>query len=413
MNNFYDLNSFFTFILKKVHALLAIIVLCALLFAGFRSKEIYAQYSAQQEAQSADGLDKQSEQISEEPVWYAAGYVVKAKGAEKPLADFIAAASNEQVLDKLSEEYFEIEAKEADNRRELLNRYGYTLDKELKYPYAQVDFRLQATATFDQAFSYVWIEFKSTNNEIAKEIGEGYINLVMEEVKAPKTDYEIMGMTVRQTLPARSEGAIPTRFVGASVGTATIISRSTILTQTIKGAIWGGIGGIIIGLIVLFMWYMMSRKINVFGDVKGYQIAVYGLAYQKQRKGLMKIKKKLENRLEGNNTIFASIEQASYVICADLKLKLDKKEDTVMISSTNTEQLASELADALNDTGKTKIAIAKPNIRLSDKAVLACNEMKQVVLVEKLGKSYKDEIENSIKRYEEYGVQVLGVLCIE
>ena len=184
MSEFYDLNELLAFCLRKIKVAVAIILVAILGFCGMRLVDMVPQYLSQ----SQEKEQPQSVAASEEPMWSEVTYLLKievpdatdAEEAANRKQDIISAFNankyNSEVVNKLVEDFYSLEEKENDSRKEEFYSFGYILDKERQYQYSLYDFYSQmlVNSVYQnvQSGNYVSVGFKSTNEELALSIAE-------------------------------------------------------------------------------------------------------------------------------------------------------------------------------------------------------------------------------------------------
>ena len=112
--------------------------------------------------------------------------------AERIIEAYRKLSGSSEVLGAVSEEWYESEKEEYQNRVEKFHDYGYILDKEVNYPYALRDFYTQFLVnnddlntaartqyTYDER--YIAVGFKSTDEALAREIARESITLLKNE----------------------------------------------------------------------------------------------------------------------------------------------------------------------------------------------------------------------------------------
>ncbi|MDD7452488.1 MAG: hypothetical protein PUK71_01310, partial [Blautia obeum] len=301
MSEFYDLNELLAFCLRKIKVAVAIILVAILGFCGMRLVDMVPQYLSQ----SQEKEQPQSVAASEEPMWSEVTYLLKievpdatdAEEAANRKQDIISAFNankyNSEVVNKLVEDFYSLEEKENDSRKEEFYSFGYILDKERQYQYSLYDFYSQmlVNSVYQnvQSGNYVSVGFKSTNEELALSVAEEYVELLTNKVLAQEGEFtcEQVDRQVVYSLPRTSAGASPVRGTALAVSTNKGITLKDIIKQEIKGVIWGILLGIMASAIVLVAWYYVGTKLQKRSDLKKIGVEYLGLYTNKKKRGIL------------------------------------------------------------------------------------------------------------------------------
>lgn len=427
MENFYDLNDFIVFTVKKWKTYLIIILVCIIGFAGTRGYSLLKQYANQDAQQVSDNQTSGQE----EPMWAKVSQVIKIEpefemqnGQNVDVSNQIIQAyagicNSETVMQSMYDNWYEKEKQEDVNRKKLFQSYGYILDKEVNYPYAKYDFYSQFllngnsvnglnAASFGNAdYNYISVGFKSTNTELAKQIAKDYAERLTAEVekKIGKFDYEYVNDTITYELPARSEGT----QAGRTAQTTAVFSITTayIVKQVIKGMIWGGILGVFVGIILIFFSYMMTKKIYLSSDIKKLNLNVLGLSFLQKTK-LKKLKAKWFALTEGEKWDVSGGERLILYI----REKTINEVGKIAVSGTIREEYVKHFVKRLNDETDKYIYIE--NVTDSPDGIKKISEdIESVILIEQFGKSLKEEVEKEVKVFTEKEINIMGMIGIE
>ena len=422
MSEFYDLNELLAFCLRKIKVAVAIILVAILGFCGMRLVDMVPQYLSQ----SQEEEQTQSVAVSEEPMWSEATYLLKievpdaadAEEAANRKQDIISAFNankyNSEVVNKLVEDFYSLEEKENDSRKEEFYSFGYILDKERQYQYSLYDFYSQmlVNSVYQnvQSGNYVSVGFKSTNEELALSIAEEYVGLLTNKVIAQKGEFtcEQVDRQVVYSLPKTSTGASPVRGTALAVSTNKGITLKDIIKQEIKGVIWGILLGIMASAIVLVAWYYVGTKVQKRSDLKKIGAEYLGLYTNKKKRGIFY---RLVYGIEGDSRIFD--EDGLAKVVASLT---DAKgiEGEVLVSGTCDYKIVERACEAIEKEKSTDLAfIPSESILTHEETIERCKQIKQVILIEKIGASNKQDVSSEVKRFEELGVQIIGIALNE
>lgn len=417
MNDFYDLNDLLAFYLRKIKLVILIVLIGAVGFAGFRFVSNYRQYSTQ------DPQTTQSNVAGEEPTWKKVTYVIQIEpqyeesvsgviDTTKQVTDaFARCARSQDVMDELMDKYFETEKQEDVSRKESFSQYGYILDKEKDYPYTAYDFMNQCVMEQDtNGVDYVSVGFRSTNMENAEAVGKEYADLLLEKVKEISGgDAEIVDKAVSYELPSRSEGATSTRKLDSSASTSTM-TKATVIKQTIKGAVWGGVIGGCVIVFCLFFLYYVSKKIRKSSDLKNQNVELLGI-YTSKKTGKFH---KWIHKLEGNDKFFNGVGEFVEYLYAVFEAQNINEGKILICGGGNTEKIEGLVRELEKMCPGSKYSFEyKGSLLSSGAAVKEAKTSDYSIVVECFNKSLIDDIKEEAAKCSEYGVKVLGMVGIE
>lgn len=420
MEGFNDLNNIIVFYMRKVKWLIGIIAAGFIIFAGMRCIETLPAYFNQDKTSENESAESKS--VSEEPVYKSVDVLLRIEPTTENGVDmtqyivssFVANKTNESVVNELMEQFLEAEKNDNKANRELLYSYGYILDKERNYTYNETDFLSQLrvyACSENTKNNYVGIGFTSMNETRAKEVAETYEKILTEEVKRQigEFEYQVESEKVEYKLPTASAGASPTRVANtASVSSNVSISLSSVLKEIIKGAIWGSLLGFVAGILILALWYLTGKRIQKTSDVRVYSDRIFGVCAKKRR--LFSFWYKWIYNLEGENQIFRKPQDLAEVILASIENQ--KSEGKIMIAGGADKKVINAIYSALSKDNHFEFV--KGGFVLADaESIRACKSCSQVIVVEEIGKSMKEDIRREIDVYNGYGVQILGVAIAE
>lgn len=430
MDNFYDLNDFLVFLIKKWKVAFAILIVVIIAFSGGRAVSLYSEYRSQPTKQEVAS----DSATSEEPVWCKVQQLIQVRPlyevvngqnvdvTYRVIEAFRNLSLSDQVMNTMYDKWYADEKEEYASRVKKLQQYGYILDKEASYPYARVDFYNQfliegqdITALAKQVeidaanCSFATLGFKSTSKELAQKVSADYASEVIKMIqeKVGPFEYEIVDESVLYELPTRSEGTQTTRTVSASAGTQ--ITMSYIVKQVIKGMVWGAILGIVLSIVVVFAMYMMTRKVFVLADLKKYEIPVLGIGFSKKG-ALNKLFAKVYRSLEGGNwDTTKKNEKLVKKIC-----DLYEEEVAVMVTGSSEWKGAEEFVEKLNKHSTHTQYYYGASINDSSKVKKYLeDENKNILIVEKFGLTLKDDVQLEVKRLKEQEANILGMVAFE
>lgn len=420
MDNFYDINDYIVYLIKKWKVCLGIIVVTVVLFAGTRAISLLQDYKNQQNNSvtlEQNNSDKKSE--SAEPMWNRVQQIIKVEAVQNDNASEVVAkafdsyrqlGSSEKLLNTMYEKWYEEEKKEDVNRKKLLSEYGYILDKEKEYPYVRKDFYDQFLidgnglvglsknlAIDNKDEQYISVGFMSTNEELARKISRDYADeltkLVNEQLDG--ITCKVIDTSVLYELPVVNSSTLQTTRVLKQASVTNDITMDVIIKQTVKGIVWGGILGVLISVIVVFLMYMMTRKINILNDLKKMGLPIVGIGF---KNGTHRLKAKMFSVLEGNQWSRNMDE-----LIERINLYLPQEESSIFILSTSNQEICQIITEKLNDETKSMQYVC-------EKENSNCTK---IMLVEEFGISLKNEVYQKIKQLESKNIEILGIVGIE
>lgn len=422
MDNFYDLNDFIAYILRKWKLIIVIVCVGIIGFAGVRFQGLYQEYqtSQNQPTEVTETAEQTSEpmkcwteiSINVGPNYEVVGTTGISRGNEIANA-YNAVKNDDEIMNQMHDQYFEQARVYGDRMRELMSTYGYILDKEKNYEYVEYDFRKQFSVSVNQ--NYVTIGFYSLNEEFSREVTEAYEILLTAEVEKQYPDFEYtkVAEATRYELPETSAGASPTRSAGSSTTTAATMSMTTVVTQTIKGCVWGAIIGAVAALVIVFFMYMMSRKLILWTQVERNGIKTYGLYYKKKAGTIGKMWRKLIAKLEGNQTTFVKADELAEIVAADTSSRCQENEKILVYGNGVSKKTAKILVDAFNKKSSFERFILTESPLGSAKGIQDAQENSYVIVLETIGVSLKEEIEKEIQAFNGYHVEIVGIIGVE
>lgn len=434
MDKFYDINDFIVFAFKKWKTILGIIILVAIIFAGNRAFSLYGDYRVQEtDNNSVQTQESQATENNTEPMWIKVQNVVEiiCDNPDNAGEDDISAAvdsfrklsGTESLLNTMYERWFDQESAEYKIRVEKLHDYGYILDKEANYPYTKYDFYEQFLVNgreIDSAMSlnvpykenYIVLGFKSTNETLAREIADDYteslISYVTQNIEG--FSFKVTDKSILYDLPVASSGTQPTRVASSSSAVSTITMKY-IITQSIKGTVWGGIIGILIAAVITLLMYMMTRKIYVLSDVRSFRVSLLGAGFLKNKK-LTGIRARFHTALEGgcwDSTGNMKLRKYINEIVAAKEIK-----GPVIVTGTCEERYIRKFVEILNAESEFEQFVFGNSITTSVEVLEGIkNDNSPVLLVEMFGDSSKDNISFEIDELNKLNADILGLLVFE
>lgn len=435
MDNFYDVNNFLMFMFKKWKTMILIILLGALLFTGNRAVGLLKDYRNQSDV-TAEEKPKTSDNT--EPMWAKVHCIVEITplyeetedgGTGRDLTPFVIEAyrkmsSSETVLSAMYDRWYEAELNEYKARVKKFQAYGYILDKEVNYPFAERDFysqfvvnnedvgsALRTKETYDERL--VMVGFRSTDEELARQVAEDYTVTLSEAVKNTVGDFEykIVDTSVMYELPAASSGTQTTRVTSAAPA-AEVITVNQIIKQCIKGCVWGAVLGGFVAVILVFFMYMMTRKVYLLSDIKKFGLPVLGAGFLKGKK-INSLRANFHASLEGGNwdkSGYAGIAKRMAGM-TDGMLRSQKVVVTGSCKDAHIRKLVKEMNVA---AGQERFVFAE-GLNVSSQVLRQVREVRstKILLVEKFGETLKDNVEFEIEELKKFGADIMGIVVLE
>ena len=427
MDNFYDVNDFFAYVLRKWKSFIGIIIVIALVYGGVRGINLLQEYRNQ---------PKEEENVTEEnkdgdePIWSRVLININIEPVykevngntidttEQIIEAYRKLGSSEKVMNHMYDTWFEKAAKEAEARKTKLHDYGYILDKELKDPYAKADFMSQilldgvdlgnlsrSVGTDNTSEHIMAIGFKAMDEKLAKEIAADYAKQVTELVKNTVGDYKYQmdDTTVLYEFPSASAGTQSTRYI-SNVSSGTKITLHYVAVQTVKGVVWGVMIGLLASVILMFFGYMLTRKVYTVSDLKKYGVPVIGLGFMPKKAG-KKLWGKLFSMLEGYNWSCSGIDE----LANEIIRSQHGAEKVIVVAGNGVHSLAAKMVKYLNGTEEEVFVLYNKKEWKAFETETKAN----IIFVERFGKSLKCELEQEIAFWNEKGMSVTGIVGID
>ena len=320
--------------------------------------------------------------------------------------------NSEDIMSEMYDKYFETAKEYGTQMRSLMSKYGYILDKEKNYDYVKYDFQRQFAVTTTE--NTVTIGFYSLNEGFSKEVVTAYEKLLTKKVEEqyPEFEHTDVSMSTRYELPEVSGGASATRVVSSGSTSSASISMSTVIKQTIKGCVWGALIGLGISLAIIFLQYVMSRKVFLWSQLQLGNMQVYGLYYRKKVTFIGKMQRRFVEMLEGNTTVFYEAEDLAQIIVSDVQKRYPESQQTVVCVNGD-KKAGQTLIEAMNRvTSNHKFVEVKSPLRSSEAAENPQENLTGIV-IETIGKSLRCDVKNEIQAFEKYNVKIAGIVGLE
>lgn len=418
MENFYDLNDFFAYIVRRLKFVIVIICIAVIGFAGVRFAGLYSDYSSQKnQAEQTQPQQTVSEpmkcwaeiDINVAPNYEIVGNTGMDRGKEIAYA-YDAVRNSDEIMNTLHDKYFEQAKVYGDKMRELMIQFGYSLEKERNYEYVDYDFRRQFSVSITE--NYVTIGFYSLNVDFSKEVVAEYEKLLTAAVEKqyPGFEHSIVSESVRYELPETSAGASPVRNAGGQSTTSQKISFSSVIMQTVKGCFWGVVIGVVVSVVLLFLMYMMSRKLLGWQQLQFKNIRIYGLFYLKEGNVISRLLRKAVAFLEGNQTAFQDLNTLIDVILVDVHMRYPDERKIAVCSNSGSFASKTICRELNAGEGKERFVEIAPPLN-SGKEYPA--DVTDVILIETIGKTVKSDMVKEIETFHDYGIEIVGVIGAE
>lgn len=423
MSDFYDIKYFFQFIIRKIKVYIVVIILMILAVVGGRAISLVPQYLEGRNQEQA--TESNTDDLQGEPVYKQVTMLLRVNpqyqiidGEEVDETQYILSAYsanmyNESIILSLRDEFFETEEKINLEKRNDLYSYGYILDKERSYAYTEYDFSRQLILEITQEGNYLKIGFYSFNQESAEAIAKRYEELLTAKVKEQVGEFQsdVKDKSVNYVLPSATAGANPSRSAANTVTmtSKTYISFGTLIKQLAKGVVWGGMLGVVVGLLFIAGWYFSTNKIQKISDIEELNANLIG-SYINKSRWFRRYLVKWAHTVEGVPRVFDTKKDAVYIANEIIANRQDNQR--VLLSGcgnkADIEDFASELEKECKRSVKAVEFILNSTTSMKEAKKADC-----VILIEKLGKSAKKEIEAEIKMFEFLNTSVLGVIISE
>lgn len=429
MDNFYDINDFVTYLIKRWKVCLIIVFGSALLFSGSRAVSLIQDFQQQEKEVENIAVSSNKQEEVAEPMWNRVQQIIKIgptyreiDGEKIDITPNIIDAyrrfgSSEKLLNSMYDTWYEKQKKEDSKWKEHLHEYGYILDKEKNYPYVKKDFYsqfmidgngligLSKSITEENRYKdYVSVGYLSSNLELAKQISEDYAKQLTELIKKEMGDFqaEIVDVSVLYDLPTRSDGTQTTRVLEKGSSSTVNLTITMIIKQIIKGFVWGGIIGVLVTLVIGLMMYMLTRKINVLTDLIKFGMPVLAVGF---KNGSHKFRAKVYSMLEGKRWD-SNLDKLTTNV--DKIFAIKNKGISIWVVGSGKQETLQQFVEKMNGIrGNLEYNWTDNIYEMIDKKNAA------VVLVEEFGVSMKNEIKQEIQILQEHNISILGIVGLE
>ena len=169
--------------------------------------------------------------------------------------------------------------------------------------------------------------------------------------------------------------------------------------------------GAVISILLVFLMYMMTRKIYLLSDAKKFNVPILGTGFLKER-GFLKIRSRFHTVLEGGNWDETGHRKLVKRISETVEAFDPEKE--VYVTGTCRPACLKKIAQELNEAASGIRIHFVEGIQSSGKAAkIAGKEDVSFILVERFGESLKDNIEYEVTELSRLGTEILGMIVLE
>lgn len=423
MKELNDINSILVFYMRKIKQFLIIVFLCIFAFATVKAVNIIPKYMNQPNEKEIEKKDSEAQNVEQEeptlktvtiPVRISPKIVNGVDETQYIANAYIANAKDESIVNGLLDKYLQQEKDENKSNRELLYSYGYILDKERNYNYNETDFtgRMSVTLPTDSLINnYVLISFTSMNENLAKNVASDYEKLLTEVIKKQvgTFEYAVESRNIEYKLPTVSAGASATRVLSITSSSGqNRITMMAVMKDIIKGVVWGTLLGIVFAVLVLAVWYLTTSRVQKVSDVNTDKLDIIGIVPAKKRK--FKFWRTIIYNLEGEKRIFNRKRDIINFIVANIEQ--NDVTGKIILGGSIAEKSIEKIYNELNTTEKDKFVLSKCILMDAD-SVRECKTCTNVILVEQIGRTCKQDIDREVNVYEGFNVNVMGVILMD
>lgn len=417
MDNFFDLQQFLIAILRKWKIVISIIIIIGLFGTAIRFFPLIKEYV------SKDKIDQSKEESIEQkmdefPYSYIAKEVIyvptniNSNGYNENLSivnAYVALYNSKDVLETMKRDFFEEAEKVYSKSIPKLREYNYITASTAEKVYDTVSF--YSTISVQPINENSIVVSAITNDEkLSKNMVKEMVTLVTDKVVEMCGEFEckIVETATFATLPTAEGGLAPKSFTNSSQDNMIEISLKTVVIESIKGGIWGGIAGVLIALLVAFFLYSSGKHIMRVDVLENLTNINSFCTEKKKYKGISRIIRRIISKLENNvivlNDIRTCLEQIfeysqenfeSIIIIGDATEKLFKDTRNEMISFFSERSV------------KIKV-IAAPNILLSCDEIKELKRTDKVLFIGELEYSNAVKIKRMIDNIKTFDKEVLG-----
>lgn len=436
MEGFFDLREFIITLLKKLKFVIVFTLTISILWGAVRFVPLAIEYLTYEEPTVTEQAPVQESAAEDLPYRYQARKIVhvtaltssnsqNAIAQAEPMEQideitftYLVYARNKDFFQPLVDEFF-VKAKEADAaHKEKMLEYNYRTKAVLSEEFLLQDFYNQISI---EAIGNSFVQISVTTGD--KALSEAIVvkaeqtlsQTVTKEIG--KFDYTVMDATTVMSLPAPTSGLTPK--VAATTTTVVAGTRPTlryIVTQTVKGCIWGFIAGFILSVVFVLMFDVMSTAIKSQDDIDQYGLRVLGTCKQRKKRFFGFIDR-LIDKLEGNACAPSTVEAS----CAFVKENLDafvnaEQDNRILLTGCTKPQILESYLSALQKTyeSQTQITFDCSASVVSDPQTLhKAKDATGIILVEEIGQSGRKDIDQEVDTFRALKKDILGFVLIK
>lgn len=436
MEGFFDLREFVITLLKKLKFVIVFTLTISVLWGAARFVPLAIEYLTYEEPTVTEQAPVQESTAEGQPYRYQARKIVHVTAltsshAQNAIAQaepmeqideitstYLVYARNKDFFQPLVDEFF-ANAKEVDAaHKEKMLEYNYRTKAVLSEEFLLQDFYNQISIeSIGNSFVQISVTTgdKSLSETIVVKAEQILSQMVMKEIG--KFDYTVMEATTVMSLPTPTAGLTPK--VAATTTNVVAGTRPTlryIVTQTVKGCIWGVIVGLILSIVFVLMFDVMSTVIKGQDDINQYGLRVLGTC-QQRKKRLFGFVDRLIDKLEGNVCAPTTIEAS----CAFVKENLDAfvnagQDNRILLTGCTKPEILESYMSVLRKTyeSQTQITFESSASVVSDPQTLQkAKSATGVILVEEIGRSGRKDIDQEVDTFRALKKDILGFVLIK
>lgn len=427
MEKFFDLREFLIAILKRLKMLITITLIFTFSLALVYFMPLAIQYLTY-DSNVSEQLSSSYLPQNEQPYYYQARRTLYippiltilgetyCDDADMIVNAYTALNRNVDVLQPLTDEFFE-EAKQ-DNTvlKQKMVDLGYITRSTLNTEYKLTDFYSQFIV--ESANHMVHIYFTSGNSDFstrAIERAEQILTAYVAETVG-SFSYKITEGQIGFWLPAAEAGMRPkvnTATTDVSIGMKPTVAQ--IGKRTAKGAVLGFGSGLALSVFIIFFINVIGLTISGMQDLKEFSVKIIGYCIQPKKKWLGFVDKWVA-KLEGQvNT--TDMETCCKISLENVLFFNENQKASIMVSGLAEPKIIDEFTNKINSLAKSRNVpiefTCSPCITYNADTINISKSSDSVILVEQANMSNKAEITRELESFKILERDLLGFVYIE
>lgn len=430
METFFDLRGLFIALLKRLKMIIVLTLILSIGWATLRFVPLavkYISYSNITDSGAPTELLKEDAQpyvyqarrtIMVNPTYISLNNQVT-DVAYKTCEAYRGLYQNREILELLVNEFFaEFQQDDIAWKKKLVD-CNYRTRSVLNDEYTLANFYAQITVDVPTE-NIVNLKVHSNNAELSEKTVARFEELLTAYV-ADATGHFEHTVTVGQIgpwLPEPSQGLIPisNHDLTATLAAGEKPSVSFIVTQTVKGGIFGALAGIALSVVLAFFINLVSLLIEFSGDLRHHNKQILLVQRLPKKKRLLGFIDRWVQTLESEYSANITFEEGYLILLEKLKLLIDIEDAHIVLSSSSNSELVQQFAQGVKKSAKDiypQLTITcLPCINTNHATIQAAVKADHVILIEETGKSTKADVAHELEEYNFIDKDVLGFILL-